>query len=137
MCRLLELSRSGYYAWRHRPASARAQRRQRLAGIIQQAHADSRKLYGSPRVHAAVIKVGEPCCVNTVARIMKEKDLQARTKRKYKATTSSDHDLPVAHDLLQRDFHRTAPNQAWVGDITFIWTREGWLYLAAIEDLYS
>jgi putative transposase len=133
----LKASRSGYYAWQGRPPSVRAQRRQRLSGLIQQAHADSRQLYGSPRVHAAIVAGGAPCCVNTVARIMQENSLQARTKRKYKATTHSAHHLPVAPNLLGRDFHRARPNQAWVGDITYIRTREGWLYLAAVEDLYS
>jgi len=137
MCRLLSVSRAGYYAWRRRPASARSQRRQQLTGIIQQAHADSRTLYGSPRVHATLIKAGERCCVNTVASIMQENKLRARTKRKYKVTTHSDHDLPVANNLLGRDFHRNAPNQVWVGDITYIRTWEGWLYLAALQDLYS
>jgi len=137
MNRLLKVSRSGYYAWRLRPESARTQRRRRLLGVIRQAHADSRQLYGSPRVHAAIMAAGHRCCINTVAQIMRSHGLQARTKRKYKATTNSAHDLPVAENLLGRDFQRDQPNQAWVGDITYVWTREGWLYLAAIQDLYS
>lgn len=137
MSGLLKTSRSGYYAWRDRPESARVQRRRRLLGVIRQAHADSRQLYGSPRVHAAMVAAGHRCCVNTVAAIMHAAGLRARTKRKYKATTNSAHDLPVAENLLGRDFHRDQPNQAWVGDITYIWTREGWLYLAAIQDLHS
>ena len=127
MCRLLQASRSGYYAWCDRPDSARAQRSRRLTGVMRQAHADRRQLYGSPRVHAAVVAGGAPCCVNTVAKVMRENELRARTKRKYKATTNSGHALPVAENLLGRDFHRAGPNQAWVGDITYIWTREGWL----------
>jgi transposase InsO family protein len=137
MCRLLKVARSGYYAWRDRSDSPRWQRRQQLLGVIRQAHADSRMLYGSPRVHAALVAAGQGCCVNTVARIMQSEGLRAKTKRKYKATTNSAHDLPVAENLLGRDFHRDRPNQAWVGDITYIWTREGWLYLAAIQDLHS
>lgn len=137
MCRLLKVSRSGYHAWRNRPESPRRQRRRRLVGVIRQAHAGSRTLYGSPRVHAEIVAAGERCCVNTVARLMRENGLKARTKRKYKATTHSAHDLPVAENLLCRDFATTGPNQKWVGDITYVWTREGWLYLAAVEDLYA
>jgi putative transposase len=137
MCRLLSVSRAGYYAWRKRPQSPQSRRREQLTGIIQQAHADSRKLYGSPRVHAAMVAAGERCCLNTVAKIMRSKGLRSRTKRKYKATTHSDHNLPVAGNLLGRSFRRNAPNQVWVGDITYVWTREGWLYLAALQDLYS
>ncbi len=137
MCRVLKVSPSGYYAWRQRPVGGRAKRRARRLSLVRSAHADSRRLYGSPRVHAAVVARGEPCCVNTVARLMRENGLRARTKRKFKATTNSTHDLPVAENLLGRDFHRERPNEAWVSDITFIPTREGWLYLAAVEDLFS
>jgi transposase InsO family protein len=137
MCQMLKVSRSGYYAWLDRPLSARAQRRTRLLAAIQVAHTSSRRLYGSPRVHAAVLAAGEPCCVNTVARLMRRNGLRSKTKRKFKATTNSSHSLPVAENLLGRDFHRDKPNEAWVGDITYIPTREGWLYLAAVEDLYS
>ena len=89
MCRLLNVSRSGYYVWRDRPESARSQRRQTLAGIIRQAHQDSRQLYGSPRVHAAIRAEGVQCCIHKVASIMRKEDLRARTKRKYKAKTHS------------------------------------------------
>ena len=137
MCKALKVSRSGYYVSRDRPASLRSQRRTRLLSAIEVAHTSSRRLYGSPRVHAALVSAGEPCCVNTVARLMKRHGVRARTKRKYKATTNSAHSLPVAENLLGRDFHRSRPNEAWVGDITYIPTREGWLYLATVEDLYS
>jgi len=137
MCPLLQVSRSGYYVWAKRPESPRAKRRQHLTGVIRQAHADSRLLYGSPRVHATVVAAGERCCLNTVARLMRENQLRARTKRKFKITTDSAHDLPVAENLLDRNFAAAAPNGKWVADITYVGTREGWLYLAAIEDLYS
>ena len=137
MGRALKVSRSAFYAGRHRPESRRAERRKRLVDAIEVAHTSSRRLYGSPRVHAAVVAAGEPCCVNTVAILMKKHGIKAKTKRKYKATTNSLHHLPVAENLLGRDFHRTKPNEVWVGDITYVPTREGWLYLAAVEDLYS
>lgn len=137
MCRVLKVSRSAFYAGRLRPKSKRAKRRQRLVDAIHVAHTQSRRLYGSPRVHAALVASGESCCVNTVALLMKKHGIKAKSKRKYKATTNSSHHLPVAANLLGRDFHRTKPNEAWVGDITYIPTREGWLYLAAVEDLYS
>ena len=134
MGRVLKASVSGYYAWLDRPPSARSQRRSRLLAAVRTAHAASRRLYGSPRVHAAVVAGGEPCCVKTVARLMRSDGLRARTKRKYKATTNSSHHLPVAPNRLGRDFHRARPNQAWVADITYIPTDEGWLYLATELD---
>ncbi|MCP4248742.1 MAG: IS3 family transposase, partial [bacterium] len=88
-------------------------------------------------MHAALNRGGVTCCVNTVARIMREDGLRARTRRKYKTTTDSSHRLPVAANLLDRDFVRNRPNEAWVADITFIATNEGWLYLATELDLYS
>ena len=137
MCRLLEVSRSGFYAWLGHQEGPRAARRGRLSAAIGVAHAESRRLYGSPRVHAALKASGERCCVNTVARLMRLAGLKARTKRKFKATTNSSHSLPVAENLLGRDFAAVAPNRKWVADLTYIPTREGWLYLAAIEDLHS
>lgn len=137
MCRVLKASVSGYYAWLDRMPSVRSLRRSRLRTAIRTAHTDSRGLYGSPRIHAAVVAGGEPCCVKTVARLMRCDGLRAKTKRKYKATTNSSHDLPVAPNRLGRDFHRTQANQAWVADITYIPTDEGWLYLATELDLHS
>lgn len=137
MCRALKVSRSGYYAWRRRPTSARARRRDHLGSAIREVHSRSRRSYGSPRVHAALNRGGVTCCVNTVARIMREDGLRARSKRKYKITTDSSHRLPVAENLLNRGFVRSRPNEAWVADITFIRTDEGWLYLATELDLYS
>lgn len=137
MCRVLRVSRSGYYAWVGRPSSGRSQRRDRWQNVICQTHADSRGTYGSPRVHAALKRTGEMCCVNTVARIMRENGLKAKTKRKFKATTDSSHGMPVAKNLLNRGFVRHRANEVWVADITFIPTDEGWLYLATVLDLYS
>lgn len=137
MCRVLQVSRNGYHAWVRRPASARSRRHDQWQSVIRQVHADSRGTYGSPRVHAALKRDGETCCVNTVARIMRETGLKAKTKRKFKATTDSSHGLPVAPNLLNRDFVRDRANEVWVADITFIPTDEGWLYLATVLDLYS
>jgi len=143
MCRILQVSRSGYYAWSSRhastsgPPSARFSRRTVLRDAIRQAHQRSRRTYGSPRVTAALRKEGVVCCVNTVAKIMREDGLAAKVRRRFKVTTDSSHDLPTAPNRLDRCFVRQQPNQAWVGDITFIATDEGWLYLATVMDLYS
>ncbi len=137
LCRALKVSRSGYYVWRQRPTSARARRRDQLRTAIREAHVRSRRTYGSPRVHAALNRRQVACCVNTVARIMREDSLRAKTRRKYKATTDSSHRLPVAANLLDRNFVQSRPNEAWVADITYIPTDEGWLYLATELDLYS
>jgi transposase InsO family protein len=108
-----------------------------LRAAIQEAHIGSRRTYGSPRVHAAIKAKGVACCENTVAKIMRETGLRAKTKRRFRATTDSDHNLPVAPNRLDRSFVRQSPNEVWVSDITFIATDEGWLYLATAMDLYS
>jgi transposase InsO family protein len=128
---------AGYYAWRDRPASARQQRRDALLVEIRASHAEFKARYGSPRVHAELVARGHDCCVHTVARVMQENGIAAKTARKFHCTTDSDHDLPVAENLLDRQFDPEVPNEAWVADITYIPTREGGLYLAAVEDLYS
>ena len=99
--------------------------------------ATSRQTYGSPRIHAELTARGEPCSVKTVARIMRENDVVAKRRRKFRATTDSNHPFPVADNLLNRQFTVAAPNQAWVSDITYIPPREGWLYLATVQDLFS
>lgn len=137
MCAVLEVSRSGYYAWRKRPESPRAQQRTRRLVAVRAAHAESRRVYGSPRVHAALRATGEVCCVNTVARLMREDGLRAKTRRKFRLTTDSSHGLPMAENLLGRDFSASAANLKWVADITYIPTGEGWLYLASELDLHS
>jgi len=137
MCRVLQVSPGGYYGWRDRPASARQQRREALASEIQAIHREVKERYGSPRMHAELLARGQSCCVNTVAKLMHEQGIAAKTKRKFRCTTDSNHDLPVADNLLARQFAPAAVNQAWVADITYIPTAEGWLYLAAVEDLYS
>jgi putative transposase len=137
VCFILMVSTSGYYRWRNRPPSAGYRRLIVLRQAVHQTYSASRKTYGSPRVHAVLKAQGVPCCVNTVAKIMRQEGLSARVRRKYKATTDSSHSLPVAENLLARDFVRQRPNEAWVSDITYIPTEEGWLYLATTLDLYS
>jgi putative transposase len=137
MCRVLRVSTAGYYTWRDRPASAQQQRRQALVAEIQTIHQEVKERYGSPRMHAELQARGQSCCVNTVAKLMHQHGIAAKTTRKFRCTTDSNHDLAVADNLLDRQFEPMAVNQVWVADITYIPTWEGWLYLAAVEDLYS
>jgi putative transposase len=137
MCRVLGVSTGGYYQWRRRPPSARQERREALAAEIKVIHEEAKARYGSPRIHAELVARGEPCCVNTVARLMRQLGVAAKTRRKFRCTTDSNHDRPVAENVVDRKFEPEAPNRVWTADITYIPTREGWLYLAAVEDLYS
>jgi len=137
LCAALGASPAGYYAWRRRPPSATEQRRAALLQEIRAIHEQVKGRYGSPRMHAELRARGRRCCVNTVARLMRESGLAARAKKKFRPTTDSDHGRPVAANLLDRRFDPAGANQAWVSDITYIPTRAGWLYLAAVEDLYS
>ena len=137
MCQVLQVSPGGYYTWRDRPASAQQQRRQALKTEIEAIHQEFKERYGSPRIHEELLARGQNCCVNTVAKLMRQHGIAAKTKRKFRCTTDSNHDLPVADNILDRQFEPVAVNQVWVADITYIPTGEGWLYLAAVEDLYS
>jgi len=137
-CDALGVSRSGYYAWLDRPESARAKRREELAAAIARVHGENRGVYGSPRVHQALLAEGESACVNTVADIMQEQEIRAKTKRKFvPRTTDSRHEQPVVGNVLDRQFDAERPNEKWVVDITYIPTGEGWLYLAGVLDLCS
>jgi putative transposase len=138
LCETLEVSPAAYYAWRQGPRSAGEQRRDALLVEIRAVHAQFKARYGSPRMHKELVARGHGCCVNTVAKLMREAGIAAKTARKFRCTTTdSAHDLPVAENLLDRQFDPDSPNEAWVADITYVPTREGWLYLAAVEDLYS
>jgi putative transposase len=137
MCQVMDVSQSGYYAWRQRPPSQREQTNRELVRAIREAHAASGKTYGSPRVHAELRAQGYPCSLNRVARLMRLHDIQARQRRRYKVTTTSDHSQPVAPNRLNREFGADRPNEKWAADITYIWTDEGWLYLAVVLDLFS
>ena len=137
MCDVLSVSRSGYYAWAKNPASKRKLAKAKLLEMIRSIHHDSGMTYGSPRVYQALKEQGVPCSQSRVARLMREDGLRAKTKRRFKVTTDSKHNLPVAPNLLNRDFSPAVPNQVYAGDITYIWTTEGWLYLAVVIDLFS
>ena len=137
MCRVLEVSRGGYYAWRDRGESARTLQERQLVRQIREIHTGLRRAYGSPRVYAELQDRDILCGEHRVARLMRKHGIHARRRRRFRVTTQSDHTYPVAPNVLNRDFTAEQPNQRWAGDITFIWTFEGWLYLAVILDLFS
>jgi putative transposase len=138
VCRVLEVSRSGYLAWRRRPQSAQAKRRKELAVKIAAVHQENRGAYGSPRVCQALLAKGQSVSENTVAKVMRQCGIRAKTKRKFvPCTTDANHNQPVADNLLDRQFEAELPNLKWAVDITYIPTAEGWLYLAAVIDLCS
>jgi putative transposase len=138
MCQVLKVGRSGYYAWRKREPSARAQANQVLTEEIRRVHLKSRCTYGSPRVHAALLREGIVCGRNRVARLMRRAGLVGRRpKRHYPRTTQRQPGLIPAPNLLNREFVAHRPNQKWVVDITYIDTAEGWLYLAPVLDLFG
>jgi len=138
ICKVLQVSRSGYYAWRDRPASARALRQQELLEKIRIAHQENHELYGSPRVHRALLIDGESVSRNTVARLMRQAKIRAKSRRRFiPRTTDSAHQKPVADNKLDRDFSAGSMNRKWLADITYIPTGEGWLYLAAVLDCFS
>lgn len=137
MCRVLGVSRSGYYNRRKNGKSKREQEYERLLPIIKEVYVDSRGVYGSPRITAELRRRGESSNKKKVARIMKSEGIYAKTVRRYKRTTNSNHKCKIEENILKQNFVVKQPNKVWVSDITFIRTREGWLYLAAILDLYS
>jgi transposase InsO family protein len=137
-CRMLEVSRAGYYAWLARPPSARQRRRAALGEQIQAVQAQSRGVYGSPRVCRVLQAAGQAVCENTVARIMRLRGLRAKSKRKFvPRTTDSVHQQPVAENLLAREFTAPSRDRKWAADITYVATDEGWLYVAGVLDLWS
>ena len=140
MCRVLEVSRSGYYGWRGRKPSRRSRQDQRLLAKIKAIRGKKKvfRTYGSPRMHREVRKAGIVCGRHRVARVMRENRIRAVQKRKFRpSTTNSNHKMPVAPNLLDRQFTVNRPNTVWAGDITYIRTRQGWLYLAVVLDLFS
>ena len=137
LCRTLQVSRAGFYAWQGRPPAARAQADARLGLEIAAIHAESRERYGSPRVHAELADRGCRISRKRVARLMRARGLAARRRRRVRVTTHSRHPFPVAPNVLARQFERPQPDRAWVTDITYIPTGEGWLYLAVLLDLCS
>ena len=137
MCRLFDVSRSAYYAWKKRPKSIRQQENERLLSEIKQIYQMSRGLYGSPRITAELREKGFNYGHNRIARLMHQNKIQAKTRKKFRVTTNSRHKLPVAPNILERRFCADSKDQIWLSDITYIRTHQGWLYLAAVLDVYS
>lgn len=137
MCRTLAVSRSGYYAWRVRAESMRSYQNRQLLVQIHQVYLESRRTYGSPRITDELQDRGLVCNQKRIARLMQANDIRAKTVRKFRVTTNSKHHLPVAPNLLKRQFVAAGPNLVWLSDITYVWTSEGWLYLAGVIDMYS
>jgi putative transposase len=137
LCRALAVSAAGYYAWRSRPESPRAVSARTVRSAIRVIHRESRETYGSPRIGDALVKQGHRIGEHRVARLMRQDGIRAKTVKKWRATTQSNHRLPVAQNTLNRQCMVEAPNRVWAGDLTYVWTTEGWLYLAVLLDLYS
>jgi transposase InsO family protein len=137
MCRVLKVSRSGFYAWRVRPESQRAKTDRHLIRVIRRLHTDSKGVYGSPKITADLRDEGYRYGRHKVARLMRLAGLKGCPKRRFRVTTQRDPSHPVAENLLDQDFTAAAPNQRWAADITFIATNQGWLYLAVVMDFYS
>jgi putative transposase len=137
MCQIFKVSRAGFYSWLKRPKSAREQENEFLVVQIRQIHKATERVYGSPRITNALHAKGIRCNQKRVERLMRINDIRSKIKRKYKVTTHSKHNRPVAANLIEQKFSAAAPNRLWTSDITYIWTREGWLYLAVILDAHS
>ena len=134
LCKLLEVSTSGYYAYLGREASTKQQKDLRVTTKVRAVHARTRGVYGSRRM---LHELDEPIGRNRLARLMREHGLLARAPRRFRVTTDSAHALPVATNLLEQDFDVDEPNRVWAGDITYVWTAQGWCYLAVLLDLFS
>ena len=137
MCDALDVSAAGFYAWQARPESLSQARRQGLVAAIREVHAEMKGRYGSPRMTVELNARGHDCVENTVATLMKTYGIRAKMPRSFVRTTDSRHGLPVAANVLDRDFAPPGPNAVWSADITYIPTADGWLYLAVVEDLFS
>jgi len=137
MCRVFAIARSGYYAWMRREKSTRQKENEQLLGNIKNVYLLNRQVYGSPRIAAALHAQGIRCGKNRIARLMSRNGIKARTVKRYRITTKSKHRFPVAPNIVDREFTARAADRLWVSDITYIGTREGWLYLAVILDVFS
>ena len=137
MCKVLSVGRSGYYHWLHALPSTRELENKKIAVLIKLIFTNNRGTYGTRRIKKALIKEGLIVSRRRIARIMKEENLFYKKKRKFKLTTDSKHNLPVSPNLLNREFAAEQPNKCFVGDITYVWTEEGWLYLSVVIDLFS
>ena len=138
MCEALDVSLSGYRSWKRggKPNRKRLSDAQMLS-LIKAIHAELKGIYGSPRMVRELRNRGFPASKERVERLMRENDIRARHKKRYKVTTDSKHNLPIAPNLLDRNFTPSAPNQVWTSDITYLWTDEGWLFLAIVLDLFN
>lgn len=137
MCYMLNVSKSGYYDWIKEPVGIRQKQQNDLDFLIKDIFYDHKSRYGSTRIFKEIKDVGVPCTRSKIAVRMKEMDLVAKASQKFKSTTDSSHNKPVANNILNQDFTATGPNRKWVSDITYIPTRQGWLYLCVFIDLYS
>ena len=137
MCRVLKVTSRGFRAWRSRPMGKRQRKDLVILAHIREQHSLALGSYGRPRMTEELKELGLAVGHRRVGRLMRQNDIRVVRTRKFKATTDSNHQFNIAHNLLDRDFSASAPNQKWAGDISYIWTREGWLYLAVILDLYS
>ena len=137
LCAVLGVSRAGYYAWKRRGPSAHAMADERLGDEVRAAHERSRRTYGSPRVHHVLKTRGLRVGKKRIERLMRERGIVAKRRRRFRKTTDSKHQHPVAPNTLNRQFDVAQPNQAWVTDVTYVWTAEGWLYLGVMLDLCS
>ena len=137
MCAVLKVSCTGFYSWLKRPESRRRIENRFLEQKIRETHEASRKIYGAPKIYEDLKDEGIACSLNRVARIMRQAGIKSKTVKRFKATTDSRHNFPVAPNRLDQNFNVSIPNKAWAADITYIATAEGWLYLAALMDLYS
>ncbi len=137
MCEVLGVSRSGYYAWRRRPRSLRDEINAKLTETIRRIHEESRRIYGSPRVYAALRRRGIACGRHRVARLMRDEGIRSKTKRRFRSIATKREEMPAAPNRLERCFTAARPNRVWASDITIVKTAEGWLHLAIVLDLYS
>lgn len=137
LCRAMQVSPSGYAAWQKRPPGLRSQQEQTLLETIRNLHQQSKGTYGSPRLYKDLRAAGIRCSRNRLVRIMSKYQITARPLRRFVVTTDSSHALPIADNVLNRQFTADAPNTKWSADITYVWTREGWLYLGVVLDLFS
>ena len=137
MCKQFKVSRSGYYAWVERPAPARSRRDAQLSVMVAAVHSESRGTYGSGSIRDHLVEDGEAVGRKRVARLMRDQGLSGNPVKKFKRTTDSTHGRPVAKNLVKRNFTADGPNQLWVADISYVWTWEGFIYLAVIVDVFS
>ena len=135
MCRMFSVSRSGFYSWLKRGKSPREKSNEALTKQIRRIHQESHQIYGSPRITVALRQQGIQCTRKRVARLMKENFIVSKTRKKFKVTTNSSHRKPVAPNFVKRNFTASNPDRVWTSDITFIWTRQGWLYLVVFLDI--